>query len=462
MSAVDEDELFALARDLRGGDRVVPTLSIDAVCDAVRTSVFAGRTRRRATGGCTNACSESVVAYELRAFRNDDDARVHVCVEGSCRAVPHPTTRVDIARVVVAWRGAAVMYACTRHARMHACVEDVCHVTTTLADGFVACAFSGRVVSAPLAAAYSSATSVIDSSLAAVRDEAVAERRRAVVDARPAAVALVAMLDAPRGADGDVDFPTRALFPRSGAANTFGDDEDLTLASRYSAAHAVTHTLLVSEARAAIVAARRALVFRTAVVDTVRPYVRRRRAARKIVYRHTLRALVARVEAKRRVYPTLVVPPHGDERLVAYFSALCVEMYTNLVHVARSSALKATPKDRKKIAPLFTTPVKTVVPSLLQRFERGVEFPSGVVVAYREPWLALMPDEPTMLALGCTSRTPVEKFLRPLLGCVAASPRALAESLRATQLDIVDVIGAPDGASVVRLFLQRRRARLQQ
>lgn len=391
---------------------------------------------------------------------------MHVCLAGACtdrRAGVHADAAL-VAPASVGWRGPAHVYACHGHAHVHACVGGVaCALTRALDDGYAACVYSGRVVAAPVEAAYSDAVAVYDAPLAAIRADIGEERRQRATALRPAERVVAAVLATPASATsgGDVDFPTRGLFPRSAALNTFGDDEDLTLLRCYVDAHAIVNRLLASPARAALVFKQRRDAY-TNVANTLQTHIARRRAAGGVVSRATLRAIAARVQKRRRAYPLLVLPPHGRERLVAYYAMLCLELYFNLRHAARSSALVTTAKDRETIAALF--PMDTFagfMPSLLQRFATRCCLSTGAIVAYAEPLLALMPDEPTMTALGCASRTPYEKLMRVLLKCVANSPRELGARLRATHIDNADVLGAPPDTSIVRLFLERRRARLR-
>lgn len=452
------DALFTLAR----AERTTSTLSVDAALESARATLAGAR---RASA-CTIEC-RACVAYTLRVYRTSANA-LHVCVEGACRErTAHATnTRVPLADVVPAWRDAdAVVYYCAEHARVHACGVGACALVTTLADGYTACVYSNRVVAAPLEAAYTEATSVVDTQLGAVQRSVVEERRRATVAARPAALAVHALLTTPSdgddGHDDDVDFPSTSLFPTAGAANTFGDGVDLTLLRCYSGAHASTHVLLMSAARAELVAKQRVDAYKRSV-RVGRAYVERARAKGARIYQYKLAELVTSELHRQRAYPTLVLAAERDaRRLVAYYAMQCVDLYMNIVRVARTTSLVATKRQRRNIAPIFTTDLVNIVPSLLMLIETGLQLSNGVVIVHREPLLAgIMPTEHTMQALGFPKRTTIGRCLRTLFAAVAESPRELAQSMRATHIDTAELLTAPPGESIVRLFLERRRARI--
>jgi len=454
------------------------------------------------------ACGASVTYSAAKTLIDATDggtgALLHVCI--ACPARLHwdaALHAIDRTNDLAAERYALVandnvvggLYFCRAHGRAHVCTGHDCRFTAPNVHGFQLCVLSGRTLDAPLEVAYGTGNTVISADIAHDRDTEELTRRDALALRRSVAAGPVEDIlrvgsehvretralgrsgekrrrpedgsDAGAVAPGegldavapylDVDAPADDLFPPDECDNTFGDELAGTLARLYTQAYATVNLLLFSAERAAIEESKCRMMQQDAE-RRINAYVAYQRKHHDVVSLSTVRQIENRALTARRAYPTLLVPPHGIQRLTAYFAIVSVELYLQLYACAETlaPALKgvlATTADAFR-----TMNFASIAPTMLSVLHEGLTS-NGHVLVVVEPVLAIYPESLTVDALGIPQKTctDVNKAVSRLV-VAAAQHRVSPDTLRVTQLDMTRVLSGR--VSIISMFLAERRRRL--
>lgn len=359
---------------------------------------------------------------------------------------------------------------CARHTRMHICTST-CRNTYTNQLGFKTCILSGQTVAQSMEFAYGQGVSIVS-------DETAKQRKIDVQ--RPSSrkrgpSALEQIIRESHGSRSDVgagdgyqavdlDAPADDLFSDEADGNSFGDGMAKTLLLAYTQAYATVYHIIFSKQRYDLEIEQADLLLKEAR-QKITQYMNDRAKQELPHFLDMSRQLeTCALSKKHRLYPILMVPTGGKSRLQAYYAAVCMEFYVQLIAqltimTAETGAKKLTTKTKQEFERFMSFNVADVAPNIFDIMHEGLKIRTHVLVQMEPMFHNLFPESLVMDRLGFRQKTctEVKKLLKKCVVLAVDAKRPI-ERLQTTSLDSNVVLRGTD--PVLTLFIEARRKRL--
>jgi len=405
------------------------------------------------------------------------DKLIHVCVATLCSGaeglhgidVTDNLKTVGVQCLQSGSAGGGVFW-CSKHERAHIC-SHLCPFTFVNSLGFKTCILSGQTVAQSMEFGYGQGVAIVSDALSQQRK---AEMPR-ISGRKRGSTVLDQIIREPQGtrsglehADDfvavDLDAPAEDLFADDAEGNSFGDGMAKTMHMAYTQAYATSYLIIFSKERYDLEEINNKQRYREAC-QKISQYVNERSKQGLPTDLTVCRQLedFAFSKAKRH-FPQLTMVVNGKSRLHAYYSALCMEFYVQLITQlsimsGEQGSRKLASKTKQEIDRFLTFNAADVMPNVLDILHEGLKIRTHILVQAEPVLQSMFPESLTMDKLGFRQKmcTEVKKLLKRCVVFAVEAKRPI-ERLQTTHIDMNIIIRTEE--PVLTLFIEARRKRL--